>query len=165
MLTPPDFNELFGGDPKETARKREANRWRNEVWKKLVDAYKEPRSVLQPLYEDSVKNPDDVIRESCNSYELKRIYLHKANVSLQDLLLRPLDNPAINALMGLDINWWSEGAGIVFPVLNNGTWILHTLGHPAGSINGKSVIVIYAKEVEDHDIMAETLKQFIETRK
>lgn len=164
VLGPGDFGELFGGDPGQGIRKRAEVRWKIDVWKKLARGYNEPLAVLNPLREDGDDNAEDAIRLTCSSEEMSRMYPHKANVNLQDLLLRPLTTPAAKTLMELPCKWWIDGAGVVFPVVNYGDWIMHTFGHPEGTLDGKAVIVVYAKKAEDRDIITEPLSQFIQTR-
>ena len=98
--------------------------------------------------------------------EIWRIVAVKTEVTLEQLLKKPLDNPAFEALCRIDFtDPFGEGGGVVFPVPRHGDWILHTLGHPLGTLGGRSYIITYAKRTEDLDIMAESLDQFIQTRK
>jgi hypothetical protein len=152
---------------KEGQRQRRADTWKIDVYKHLLRGYGLSLEMLNVFKDDLTQEPELVLRETLQDYgELKAIYPVRVQVTLPDLLYRPLDNPAINAFCKIkNIDPFRDGAGVVFPVTGNGDWILHTLGYPNGSLCGKSYIIIYSNSRKDRNILAESLDQFINTRK
>lgn len=164
-MTPGDVNALFMRDVSSGRRKRGENVWRRGVYQRLVDCYGIDRGVLD-VFDDPGKESDVAFHGSVYDVdELCNIYAVKTEVQLSDLLLRPLENPAFKALSELKgFDPFSDGGGVVFKVPYMGEWIMHTLGHPEGTLSGKAYIIVYAKRYEDRDIMVESLNQFIKTR-
>ena len=166
-LDPSQVTDMFYGSLREGRRKREVYQWKMKVYKMLLDCYGLDRKLLDVMNDDTDGGNEDALRqEFYDVEELPHIWPRKVEVSLQDLLLRPLDNPAFKALAEItDVDPFRDGAGLIFPVANNGEWILHTLGHPGGTLGGKTYIITYANTTGDRDLLAEKLTQFIETRK
>ena len=165
-FTPGDANDIFLNQLGKGRRTREVFIWKRSVYKSLVDAYGLPRSLLNS-FSDEEKDPEKAFRAAVEDQgEIEWIVAHKAEVTLGQLLDKPLDNPAFKALCDYDLrDPFSDGGGVVFPLYNHGDWIIHTLGHPLGTLGGRSYIIIYANTNTDRDIIAESLKQFIATRK
>lgn len=165
-FTPGDVNDIFMGSLGEGRRKREVFTWRRGVYKRLAACYGVDRHVLD-LFSDASDDPELAYREAILPLgEVGVIQAVKTEVTIDQLLDKPLDNPAFKALCGIKFNDpFRDGAGVVFPLYRRGDWILHTLGHPQGTLGGKSYIIIYANRCEDRDLIAESLDQFIKTRK
>ena len=166
-LDPSNIADMFYGSMREGRRKREVYQWKIKVYKMLLDCYGIERKLLNLMADDTDGGDESALRDALQDVEeLKSIYLRRAETTLQDLLLRPLDNPAFKTLAELtDVDPFREGAGVIVPVPNNGEWILHTFGHPEGTLCGKSYIITYANNNGDRDLLAEKLTQFIDTRK
>ena len=152
---------------KEGQRQRRADTWKIDVYKHLLRGYDLPLGMLDCFNDEISQEPELVLREALEDYEeLKAIYPVRVTITLPDLLYRPLDNPAFHAFCKIkNRDPFRDGAGVVFPVTGNGDWILHTLGYPNGSLCGKSYIIIYSNNRKDRDILAESLDQFLKTRK
>ena len=165
-FTPGDANDIFLNQLGKGRRTREVFMWKRGVYKQLVDAYGLPRSLLN-AFSDEEKDPEKAFRDAVTDQgEIEWIVARKAEVTLGQLLDKPLDNPAFKALCEFDLrDPFSDGGGVVFPLYGKGDWIIHTLGHPLGTLGGRSYIIIYANRNTDRDIIAESLKQFTETRK
>lgn len=166
QMSPGDVNDAFLGSLGVGRRNREVFVWKRGVYKRLVSCYNLDRSVLD-AFSDSLTDPEDNYRTVAFQYgELGKIVAVKTTVTLEQLLNKPLDNPAFDALSKINFtDPFRDGGGVVFSVKNHGDWIMHTLGHPQGTLGGKSYIVIYANSYEDQDINVESLDQFIRTRK
>ena len=165
-FTPGDANDIFLNQLGKGRRTREVFMWKHNVYKKLVDAYGLSRKLLDAFSTD-VKDPEKDFREALDGVgELEWIIARKTEVTLGQLLDKPLDSPAFRALCEYDLrDPFLDGGGVVFPLSGKGDWIIHTLGHPLGTLGGKSYIIIYANRNTDRDIFAESLSQFINARK
>ena len=165
-FTPGDVNDLFLGSLGKGRRKRESFMWARNVYKKLVDAYGLDRGLLN-AYSDEADDPEKDFRSVLEGIgELEWITAVKTESTLGAILDHPLKSPAFDALLKYDLrDPFEDGGGVVFPMSGKGDWIIHTLGHPDGTLGGRSFIVIYANNTDTKDIVIESLAQFIETRK
>lgn len=159
--------EAFLKHLSEGRRARRADIWKIGIYKKLLDTYGLPRNYLDVYSDDTEQDPEDLLRDSFEeSDEISKIFPKKVKVIISDFISKPLDNPAFNALCSIkEFDPFRRGGGIIVPVEYYGDWILHTLGHPDGTLSGKAYIIIYANRNCDQDLMAEPLEQFLDSRK
>lgn len=166
QFTPGDVNDILMGELGRGRRKREVFVWKRGVYKRLADCYGADRALLDK-FSDAEDDPESAWRSAVEGVdELDSIVAVKTDVTISQLINKPLDNPAFEALCRIKFkDPFRDGGGVVFPVERNGDWILHTLGHPQGTLGGRAFIITYANRNEDRDLVAESLDQFIKTRK
>lgn len=165
-LNPLTFKQIVTAEGLVASKaSQEDRRYKVKILKQLLPCYGMSRNELEVFFDGRTDNPWDVLISISPSEEMKRLWVERhGRVTIGDLTLRTRATSAFTRYREI-IHKFSHPAGLIFPVLSYGDWIMHSLGCPVDRSRGLARIVIAATSAEVPDLWVEPLAQFIYTRK
>lgn len=165
-LNPLTFKQVVDASTlADSRRSQEGRRYQVKVLKLLLPLYGMDRKALSVYFDGFTKDPWESVIGGAPE-ELRYTWVEHLNgVTLPQLTRRPLDTPAGKRFRNLLTQYTQHPLALVFPVLSNGDWVMHTAGWPEGRGGGCARIIVQARTTAAPDIAIEPLGQFINVRK